>query len=98
MNRSFSLVLDTIVVAKPDQVSADLGDETIILNGQSGRYYGLEGIGITVWKLIQNPISIQAICDGILADYDVEPERCLEDVSSLMTELIDEDMVKIERH
>ena len=96
MNNSSTLTLDTIVVAVPDQVSADLGDETIILNGQTGLYYGLEGIGIPVWKLIQNPISIQTICDTIQAEYDVEPGHCQDDITSLMVELLDEGMVEID--
>ena len=95
MNSSSNLTLDTVIVAVPDQVSADLGDETIILNGQSGHYYGLEGIGITIWKLIQNPVSLQTICDTIQAEYDVEPEQCRDDVILFIEELFDERMVKI---
>ena len=70
-----------------DQVSADLGDESVILAQESGVYFGLEGVGSRMWSLLQDPISVAELRDAILEDYDVEANRCERDLLSVLEEL-----------
>ena len=43
---------NSIVVRSAQQVSVDLDDKTVILNTQSGIYYGLDDVGARVWHLV----------------------------------------------
>jgi len=85
----------TIVVAD-DLVSSDFGDELVVLDLRDGVYYGLEDVGARIWKLVQTPISIAGIRDALLAEYDVEPERCDHDVRALVAELAEKRLVRIQ--
>lgn len=77
----------TIVKAIKDQVSADLKDEAVILNLKNSVYYGLNPVGARIWQLIQEPTSVAALREKILAEYDVEPARCGQDVVTLLEAL-----------
>ena len=77
----------TIVKAIKDQVSADLKDEAVILNLKNSVYYGLNPVGARIWQLIQEPTSVAALREKILAEYDVEAARCEEDVLTLLEAL-----------
>ena len=77
----------TIVKATKEQVSADLKDEAVILNMRNGVYYNLNALGARIWQLIQEPTSVGTVCDKILAEYEVEAQRCEQDVLALLGDL-----------
>lgn len=83
----------SIVCASKDQVSSDLGDETVILNVSDGVYYGLDTVGTRIWALIQEPHSVEAIHQELLDEYDVTPERCMEDLLDLLEELREHELI-----
>ncbi len=84
----------TVVVAK-DQVSCDLSGEAAILNLKSGVYFGLNTVGASIWKLIQEPRTVREIREAILEEYDVEPNRCEHDVLELLKELSTHGLIEI---
>lgn len=85
----------SIVVASQDQVSSELSGEAVILNLRNGTYYGLDAVGATIWGLIQEPRSIEAIHTALLEQYDVEPERCERDLLALLQELAAAELVEV---
>src|SRR5262245_34625657 len=84
MHSTNGVGLDSTVVAVQDQISADLADEVAILSLKSGVYYGLNSVGASIWKLIQQPTTVGQIRDALLKEYDVDPERCLQDLLNLL--------------
>jgi hypothetical protein len=81
------ITTSSTVVAAPDQVSSDLAGEAVILNLATGMYYGLDEVGARVWSLLQQPCAVEALRDAILAEYEVEPERCEQDLLALLADL-----------
>ena len=90
-----AITLDSIVAAAPEQVSSDLAGEAVILDLKQGVYYGLDEVGARIWALLQQPRSVEAIRDAILAEYDVEPERCERDLLELLGELSAAQLIEI---
>ena len=86
---------DSIVVVSPDQVSSDLAGEIVMLNLKNGTYYGLDQVGARVWGLIEQPHRVAAIRDAILEEYDVEPERCEQDLLALLGELEQAGLIEV---
>lgn len=84
----------TVVVAS-DVLASDLGSEVVLLNLQDGTYYGLEGVGGEVWKLVQKPVTVDEILRAIVAEYDVEAERCRQDIMKLLGDLATRGLVEI---
>ena len=52
-------------------VSADLGEEVILLHLENGLYYGLENVGARIWKLLQKPEKVGDIESALLDENDV---------------------------
>lgn len=88
------VALESRVVASKNQISTEMADETVILNLQNGVYYGLDPVGTFIWMFIQEPKDVRSICDAVLAEYDVEPERCEQDILYLLQELIEQGLVE----
>lgn len=90
---------NSVLVASQDQVSADLSSDiagsVVILNLKDGVYYELKEVGTRVWKLIQQPCSVQAILDVLLEVYEVDAEQCKADLFALLEDLASRSLVEI---
>ena len=78
-----------------DQVSCDLSGEAAILNLKSSVYFGLNTVGASIWKLIQEPKAVKEIRNAILEEYNVEPDRCEHDILELLQELSTQGLIEI---
>ena len=84
----------TVVVTK-DQVSADLSGEAAILNLKTSTYFGLNTVGASIWKLIQEPKKVTEIRDAIIEEYDVAPDRCGRDIVEILQELSKHGLIEV---
>jgi hypothetical protein len=84
----------TVVVMK-DQVSCDLSGEAAILNLKSGVYFGLNTVGASIWKLIQEPKTVKEIREAILEEYNVEPAPCEHDILEILQEFSTHGLIEI---
>jgi len=90
-----SISLDSIVVASGELVSANLDGEVVILGFKSGSYYSLDQVGAFVWDLLQQSRKVSELRDTILSEYDIDLERCQQDLFALLAELADKGLVDI---
>ncbi|OKH32523.1 thymidylate synthase [Calothrix sp. HK-06] len=89
------ILQSSVIVASSEQISSDLGEEAVILNLKSGVYHGLNEVGASIWKLIQEPKTIKEIGQKLLEEYDVEPEQCQSDLIALLEDLLAAELVVI---
>jgi hypothetical protein len=89
--------LDSRVAIHSDVVSRDLEGEAIILNLESGTYFGLDSVGTRIWSLLQEDGSLRRTFELLEQEYDVEPERLEEDILRLVEELRSNDLLSVAR-
>lgn len=89
------LSLRTTVVVSSQQVSCPLGDEAAILNLKNNMYYGMNPVGVTVWNLLKQPKTVAEIRDAIIEEYEVEEERCEQDLFTLLEEMRSEGLIEV---
>ncbi len=75
------------VSAVKEQVFCALGDEGVLLQLQTGTYYGLNAVGRRIWELLAQPRTVEEICAAILEEFEVEPARCENDVIAILQQL-----------
>ena len=76
-------------------LASDVGSEFVILNIADGIYYGLDEVGAEIWKLLTAPVAIADICRVIMSSFDVEPNRCRQDVVRLLEELASRGLIDV---
>lgn len=87
--------LDAKVVVASDQVSTSLEDETVVLHLKDGVYYGLDPVGSRIWNLLQEPQTVKDVRDILLKEYNVEPQRCEQDLLNLLEKLANKGLIEI---
>jgi hypothetical protein len=90
-----TISLDSTIAATSDQISCQLGADAAILNLKSGMYFGLDGVGATVWDLIAEPKVVNDILETLLERYEVDRERCQNDLLALLAELDRRGLIEI---
>jgi hypothetical protein len=71
----------------PSVIARELSGETVLLNLESGIYYGLDAIGTRVWQLLMQGRTIASVCETMIDEYDVAAEALHDDVVRLVGEL-----------
>ena len=87
-------VASTVVCAR-DQVSTEVGGEVVILNLADEVYYGLQGVGAAVWRLLQEPRTIAELRDAVVAGFDVDAATAEADLVALLEELAARRLVEV---
>ena len=84
-------------VAVPDGVLiSHLQEESVILNLDSERYFGLDGVGTRMLSALSTSNSIGAAYELLLQEYDVDDEVLRRDLLSLVEQLAAQGLVSIE--
>lgn len=68
----------------PSVVEAALDDEMVLLNVESGLYFGLDGLGTAIWTMVSEGMDEDAIVTRIVAEYDVARAQAEGDVCDFL--------------
>jgi hypothetical protein len=90
-----AISLESVVVASKDQVSARVDDEMAIVHVQASIYYGLDPVGARIWELIATPRRVRAVRDALLAEYEVDAQRCEDDLLALLRTMAQAGLVEV---
>jgi hypothetical protein len=83
-------------VAMPTHVMVRfLDNESVFLNLETERYFGLDQTGTRMWSLVTAAPSIDAAYQQLLDEYDVEPEELRADLGELVSRLIDNGLLQV---
>jgi hypothetical protein len=63
-----------------DVLETDIDDETVMMDIDQGRYFGLNDTGTRIWALLAQPILVCDLCDQLAAEFNVPPEQCEQEV------------------
>ena len=76
-------------------VHALVDGEVLLLNVETGVYFGLDGVGADIWELAVQGLSEDDIVDRLLDEYDVDPEALRVDVDAFLQQLADKGLIRI---
>jgi len=76
-------------------VSRELEGEAVMLNLESGAYFGLDQVGTRIWALIQEHGSLHKVLEVMQSEYDVAPDILQYDLLRLVDELRGKGLVSV---
>jgi len=83
-----ALVIDSTVSPSDDAVFRELEGESVLLNLETGMYYGLDAVGTRAWQLAALDGSLRAVRDALVEEYDAAPDVIERDLLSLADALV----------
>jgi Coenzyme PQQ synthesis protein D (PqqD) len=87
MSPDFTLTPQTAVVRSPDQVSGDLDGKVVLLSIENGEYYNLNEVGSRIWALLEKPMTVAALIETIMGEFEVERAACEKETGEFLAKL-----------
>lgn len=91
-----SSVLDQRVVIPPTVMFRELDGESVLLNLDSERYFGLDAVGTRIWVTLAEAGGVRAGYARLLDEFEVEPAQLERDLEALLADLAAQGLVVLE--
>lgn len=83
-------------VTIPETVlSTDLQNEGVLLNLETGEYFGLDAVALGMWKALGESGSVEAARAVLLEQYDVAEETLARDLDELVGQLVERKLIQL---
>jgi len=68
-------------------ISGRLHEEMVMMDMEQGKYFSLNQTATAIWELLENPLTVEELCDRLMDEYEVDREQCLEEVKEYIDEM-----------
>ncbi len=90
-------ILFTMRVSVPEHVLLrQIEGESVLLNINNERYFGLDEVGTRMWATLTSADSIQAAYEALLGEYEVDPEQLRQDLQILIEKLVENGLIEVD--
>jgi hypothetical protein len=89
------LLLTSCVRIRDDVLSHDLQGEAVILDLNTGLYFGLDPVGTRIWHLLQAHQCLQKVHGSLIDEYEVTEAQCAQDLLSFVTLMLEKGLVEV---
>ena len=72
-----------------------LDGESVLLNLESERYFGLDATGTRMWELVTSQPSIGIAFEKLQEEYEVEPEILRTHLTELLSGLVENGLLQV---
>jgi coenzyme PQQ synthesis protein D (PqqD) len=72
-----------------------MGDAVVLVHLQTNRMYDLNRTAARLWELLGEGSSCARLHEQILREFDVDPADLEREIGSLLTSMVDQDLVQI---
>ena len=85
---------ETKLSIPPQVMSRLVDDETVLLDLESGMYFGLDGVGKRIWETIAEGKSLGDIAVTISSEFEVDESQALADAIAFASDLVERGLLK----
>jgi hypothetical protein len=78
-----------------DVLISRLQEESVLLNLDNERYYGLDDVGTRMLSVLTSSDSVQSAWEQLVDEYDVDREVLRQDLFSLVERLLEQGLVEV---
>lgn len=94
MNDRKNIDLEQIVKRSSDIISSEVDGEVVMMSVDQGMYFGMDSIGGEIWKKLEEPKSISALCKELSQEYNESYTTIEEDVVKFIHDLLQNNIVE----
>lgn len=95
MPRRSKLTVDDVVERVADQIAAEVDDDLVMVNVETGYYYAVSDVAREIWDAIERPRRISDLIDELTASHEVERAVCEDETLSFLQNLLAERLVRV---
>lgn len=90
-----TLANNLVYKAREDVLLSELQDEAVLLSLKNGKYFGLNIVGLSIWKIVQAPTGFSQIIDSLVEEYEVGRDECAAEAEPFVEKLLAEGLLEV---
>ena len=90
------LILKSHITRNIEIITNEIDDEILMMSIEDGKYYGLNPVGSEIWKLIEEPKTIEEIIPALMEIFDIDEETCSKESLDFIESMIKNNIILIE--
>ena len=75
-------------------LSAEVDDDVVALQADRGFAYGMEDVTAAVWRVLEQPKSLDELVELLREQFDVGEAECRADLTELLDEMSRESLIE----
>jgi hypothetical protein len=75
-------------------VQSKIGEEVVMLDMESGFYFGLNSVASVIWGMLAEEIGFEQLIDQLMAQFEVERSLCESDTQELLEEMLEKNIIR----
>ena len=75
-------------------VQSKIGEEVVMLDMESGFYFGLNSVASVIWVLLAEEIGFEQLINQLLAQFEVERSICEADTQELLDQMLEKNIIR----
>lgn len=95
MSNPNAITPDSVVSWHSEQITAEIDGEVVVMGLVQGKYVGLDDVGSTLWKLLEQPQPVRDLCARLERLYQGESTEISSDVLAFLNDLRELGIVQI---
>jgi hypothetical protein len=88
--------MESLITVPEDVLFRELGGESVILNLESAKYYGLDEVGTRMWVLLAEHGRVSDAYRALLEEYEVAEAELERDLLQLINDLVGHGLLRLD--
>lgn len=89
--------MNRVPVRNEEIVWRNLDGEAVLLNPNTGKYFGMNAVGCSFWEKIDGQNTVAEIIDHLLEEYEVTRSVLEQDINELIDAMLKNNIISIEK-
>ena len=85
----------TVYKASSNHIHSVIDQDAVILDLQSGVYYGLNSTGNQIWQWLETPKTLLELNKLLLNEYEVNLQVAIADLQHILQQMLDNGLIEI---
>jgi hypothetical protein len=75
-------------------IQSQIGDEIVMLDVDSGFYFGLNSVGSIIWTYLKEPVSHLELIEKLLEQFEIDRDTCEKETEAFLLQLLEKNIVR----
>jgi hypothetical protein len=76
-------------------IQSTIGEEVVMLDMDSGFYFGLNSVASIIWRKLEKEISFEEIISELLEEYNIDQYTCEHETKIFLNQLLEKNIIKL---
>ena len=84
---------ETTYLRRPELHAVEMDGELVMMGTKQGEYFSLRDVAASLWQHLDQPRTLDELCELVADEYDVTAQDCRDDVAAFLEDLAAKSMV-----